>query len=108
MQPGIEIFEQHAKLNERVRAAQLVLTGEGEIDDQTLMGKGVGEIANICRALSIDCVALAGVMSVLEQANTKFTAMYALSPGLVDKQTALREPTVWLERLTTKVATEWR
>jgi glycerate 2-kinase len=108
IQLGIEIFEHYAKLKECVRKAQLVLTGEGAIDNQTLMGKGVGEIANVCRALDIPCVALAGVVPEPEKAKMKFRAIYALSPGLTDKQNALREPAAWLERLATRVAAEWR
>jgi glycerate kinase len=108
MEPGIDIFERHAKLHDRVNAAQLVLTGEGALDAQTLMGKGVGEIANVCQKAGVPCVGLAGIVPEPEKANEKFRAAYALTPTLTDKESALREPALWLERLTAKVAADWK
>ena len=106
MEPGIDIFERHAQLHERVKAAQLVLTGEGALDAQTLMGKGVGEIANVCQQFQIPCVGLAGVVPEPEKAKQKFKATYALT-GLTDKESALKEPALWLERAAAKAAAEW-
>ena len=107
MEPGIDIFERHAKLTERVKAAQLVITGEGALDAQTLMGKGVGEIANLCQRLTVPCLGLAGVVPDPERAKEKFRATYALTPELTDKESALREPALWLERLAAKAAEHW-
>jgi len=108
MEPGIDIFERHACLAERVKSAQLVITGEGALDAQTLMGKGVGEIANVAQRLAVPCIALAGVVPEPEKAKQKFKATYALTPDLTDKESALREPALWLERLAAKVAAEWK
>lgn len=107
MEPGIDIFERHAKLEARVKSAQLVITGEGALDAQTLMGKGVGEIANVCRKLGVPCIGLAGVVPEPEKAKEKFLATHALTPDLTDKESALREPALWLERLAAKVAAEY-
>jgi glycerate kinase len=108
LEPGIEIFECHARLAERVKSAQLVITGEGALDAQTLMGKGVGEIANVCQRLGVPCIGMAGVVPEPEKAKEKFKATHALTPDLTDKESALREPELWLERLAAKVATKWR
>lgn len=107
MEPGIDIFERHARLAERVKSAQLVITGEGALDAQTLMGKGVGEIANVCQKLGVPCIGMAGVVPEPEKAKEKFMATHALTPDLTDKESALREPELWLERLAAKVAKEW-
>jgi glycerate kinase len=108
MEPGIDIFERHAKLAERVKSAQLVVTGEGALDAQTLMGKGVGEVANICQKLGVPCLGMAGVVPEPEKAKEKFKATHALTPDLTDKESALREPEMWLERLAAKVAGGWK
>jgi glycerate kinase len=108
MEPGIDIFSRHAKLAERVKSAQLVISGEGALDAQTLMGKGVGEIANICRNLRVPCIGMAGVVPEPEKAKEKFKETYALTPDFTDKESALREPGLWLERLAAKVAGGWR
>lgn len=44
----------------RMRAARFVVTGEGRLDDQTLTGKAVGEVATRCRAAGVGCHAVVG------------------------------------------------
>jgi glycerate 2-kinase len=46
--------------DERMRAAAFVVTGEGRIDDQTLEGKIVGEVATRCRQGGVTCHAVVG------------------------------------------------
>ena len=108
LEPGIDIFARHANLGERIKDAQLVITGEGALDAQTLMGKGVGEIANLCRERGVPCLGLAGVVSEPERSQDKFKATFAITPGLTDKASALREPALWLERLAGQAAADWR
>lgn len=46
--------------DERMRAAAFVVTGEGGIDEQTLQGKLVGEVATRCRQAGVPCHAVVG------------------------------------------------
>jgi glycerate kinase len=46
--------------DERMRAAAFVVTGEGRIDEQTLQGKIVGEVATRCRQAGVPCHAAVG------------------------------------------------
>ena len=46
--------------DERMRAAPFVVTGEGKLDDQTLQGKIVGELATRCRQSGVPCHAVVG------------------------------------------------
>jgi glycerate 2-kinase len=46
--------------DERMRAAAFVVTGEGRIDEQTLEGKIVGEVATRCRQSGVTCHAVVG------------------------------------------------
>src|SRR6185436_3670498 len=48
------------KLAQRLRAVDLVITAEGAIDESTLMGKGVGQLARQSRASNVPCIGLAG------------------------------------------------
>ena len=43
-----------------MRAARFVVTGEGRLDDQTLSGKVVGELATRCRQAGVACHAVVG------------------------------------------------
>jgi glycerate 2-kinase len=44
----------------RMRGAAFVVTGEGSLDDQTLQGKIVGEVATRCRQGGVTCHAIVG------------------------------------------------
>jgi glycerate kinase len=44
----------------RMRAAAFVVTGEGQLDEQTLQGKIVGEVATRCRQGGVACHAVVG------------------------------------------------
>jgi glycerate kinase len=83
-----------------------VITGEGAIDAQSLMGKGVGEIAALCRSLGVPCVGLAGTVENPAAAQTLFHATYALVPDLTDRASALSDAARWLEHAAASAA--WR
>jgi len=104
--PGFAMFSDATKFEERVRNAHVVLTGEGALDDQTLMGKGVGEVAQLCRRLGIPCLGLAGVVPNPDAARKIFDAVFALD-AITDRDSALRQPSLWLERMTATVAAYW-
>jgi glycerate 2-kinase len=46
--------------DKRMRAAAFVVTGEGRLDEQTLQGKIVGEVATRCRQGGVACHAVVG------------------------------------------------
>jgi glycerate kinase len=60
VESGFDLFARQARLEKHIRAADLVVTGEGSLDAQTEMGKGVGQIGRLCRHCGVPCVALAG------------------------------------------------
>jgi glycerate kinase len=43
-----------------MRASRFVVTGEGRLDEQSLMGKVVGEVATRCRQAGVACHAVVG------------------------------------------------
>jgi glycerate kinase len=101
--PGFELFEREAALRHRLKTAELVLTGEGALDNSTLMGKGVGEIAWRCRQLRIPCFGFAGRIEGSARLNRLFDQTYSLTDvaGLADAQA---RPACWLTRLAKQLA----
>ncbi len=100
---GFEIFSHAADLEKRLRKTDLVLTGEGAIDRQTVMGKGVGQVALLCKKLEIPCIGIAGV--VLEKA--KAEKLFAQTRGLTEitsLKKAKTSPAQFLEKLTEEIA----
>lgn len=97
-QPGFELFARYAKLDRHLRAADLVITGEGAIDRSTLMGKGTGEIAQLCRARKTPCLGLAGCLAPGIRRNQLFCGVRALTDLTTVRQAKAR-PAEWLARL---------
>ena len=105
--PGFGLFAEHTGLKARLAEADLVLTGEGSIDKSTLMGKGVGELAALCRGAKIPCLGLAGAVNDRAAAAQFFTRTHAMSPDLTDRATAMANNAEWLARLASHAATAW-
>jgi glycerate kinase len=111
LESGFDIFARQARLGDRIRAAQLVITGEGAIDASTLMGKGVGEVARLCNEAGIPCIGLAGTLRdstfVGQSKGHGFARLFGMSPHLTTSAVAMRDPQVWLPRLAAKAARDW-
>lgn len=104
LRPGFGLFAHHAGLEEKLHNVDLVLTGEGAIDASTQMGKGVGELALLCRRLGVPCIALGGVVPDPESSAKVFTRTHALVPDFVSREEAFSQPAQCLERLARRVA----
>jgi glycerate 2-kinase len=105
--PGFGLFADHTGLKERLAGADLVVTGEGAIDSSTLMGKGVGELALLCRQENIPCLGLGGVVPDRVAAGKVFTRTFALTPDLTDRESACANAGEWLIRLAEQAAAAW-
>jgi glycerate kinase len=103
MRPGFDLIARQARLEQRMGAADLVITGEGAIDHSTLMGKGVGQVAECCRRLSVPCIGLTGMVSVARGMSQLFAQAHALTE-LISLAQAKARPAYWLERLAQRVA----
>jgi glycerate kinase len=60
---GVESVAETVDLAGKIRGADLVITGEGRLDDQSLRGKVVCGVADIAKRLGVPTVAIAGQMS---------------------------------------------
>jgi glycerate kinase len=58
--PGAAFVLDAIGFDDRMRAAAFVVTGEGRLDEQTLQGKIVGEVATRCRQGGVTCHAVVG------------------------------------------------
>lgn len=62
MRSGIDLVMDAVKLRDRISQADLVITGEGKLDRQSVEGKTVSGVARLCRELGKPCVAIAGIV----------------------------------------------
>lgn len=63
LQPGIELVIETLQLEEAIQGADLVITGEGRLDSQTLYGKTPIGVARVAKKFGIPTIALVGGMS---------------------------------------------
>jgi glycerate kinase len=60
LRPGVEIVLETARFDERVRDADLVITGEGRTDFQTAMGKAPAGVAAAAKRHGVPVICLSG------------------------------------------------
>lgn len=64
LRPGIDIVMEAVGLEDAIRAADLVITGEGRIDSQTIHGKTPIGVARVAKRHGKPVIAIAGCLSV--------------------------------------------
>jgi glycerate 2-kinase len=62
LRPGIEIIIEAVKLEQAIKDADLVITGEGKIDSQTIYGKAPIGVAKIAKKYNVPGVAVAAII----------------------------------------------
>ncbi|HUS35104.1 MAG TPA: glycerate kinase [Verrucomicrobiae bacterium] len=105
--PGFDIFAEAANLSTRLAQAGLVISGEGAMDEQSLMGKGVGSLCQLCRATGVKFIGLAGSLSTDVRARFKFEAnlaLFGIVPDLAFLDQAKAEPAKYLRLLASEAA----
>ena len=80
LKPGAALIGEAVGLEDRVRAADLVLTGEGRLDGQTAFGKTTLHVAQLGRVAGKPVVCLTGALGPGSEAVTReFAAVESLS-----------------------------
>jgi glycerate kinase len=62
LRPGIEITIEIVKLEQAIKDADLVITGEGKIDSQTIYGKAPIGVARIAKKYNVPVIAVAAII----------------------------------------------
>jgi glycerate kinase len=106
--PGAELVFELTGLAEAVSTADLVVTGEGSLDAQTLHGKAPAAVAALARDKGVRAVAVAGqvLLSHGELTAAGLEAAYALVDEATSRQEALDAPGPLLERIGARIARE--
>lgn len=89
LRPGIDIVFDEIHLKERIKNVDLVITGEGRMDAQTLMGKTPAGVAKLAKAQQKKVVAFAGCFGEgIEQCMESglFDACYSITDGLSEEE----------------------
>lgn len=60
LKPGIEMVIERVNLAKAIEGAHLVVTGEGQIDQQTIYGKTPIGVARVAKRFNVPVIAIAG------------------------------------------------
>ncbi|MGD8109987.1 glycerate kinase [Vibrio sp. TRT 17S01] len=109
LKPGIEIVLETVNLKEIVKDADIVFTGEGRIDSQTVHGKTPMGVAQVAKLYDIPVIALAGCTGHGYQAvyQCGIDAVFAAVPRAMSLQDAMKESDFNLADLAENVARLW-
>ncbi|REF26889.1 glycerate kinase [Xenorhabdus cabanillasii] len=109
LQSGVEIVIETLKLEKMIQGADLVITGEGRMDSQTIYGKTPIGVARIARKFGIPVIALVGGMSkdyhIVHQHG--LDAVFSIIPEACTLADALTNSVDNLQVLARNIATVW-
>lgn len=107
---GVDIVIQATGLEEIVKGADLVITGEGKIDRQTLFGKTPIGVAKTAKKHKVPVIALAGNVaddsSVVHQEGIE--ALFSIVPGVMLLEDALLNGAKYVENTAANIAAVWK
>ncbi|MFF0266369.1 glycerate kinase [Kribbella sp. NPDC004536] len=106
LRPGIELVLEMVRFSEQLAGVDLVVTGEGALDEQTLHGKAVAGVAAAAGAVPV--VAVCGVNKLAPEQLKEIgvAAAYALTDVEPDVRRCIAEPRPLLEALGERIAVE--
>ncbi len=108
LRPGAAVVQQLTGLEEALDGVDLVITGEGSLDSQTLSGKAPAGVAEAARRAGVPVVAVAGqcLLDADALASAGFRAAYALVDEASSPEESFDAPGPLLERLGARIAKE--
>ena len=106
---GAAIIAEHTRLADDIAAAQLVITGEGRFDDQSLHGKVVSALAAGARSHHIPVLVLAGQVTLDDAARREagIAAALSITDHAGSVQRAIEDAANQLEALAEVTAATW-
>ncbi|OQP06745.1 glycerate kinase [Geobacillus sp. 46C-IIa] len=107
---GVDIVIETVQLAERVKGADLVITGEGRIDGQTVFGKTPIGVAKTAKRFGVPVIGIAGSLgddsaAVLDHG---IDALFTIVPGVVSLEKALKDAEYYLSQAARHIASVYR
>ena len=105
MERGVDVVINYTKLTEKLVEADLVITGEGQVDSQTASGKTPMGVAQAAQYLGIPTIVMAGsVGSGIELLYPYgIVSVHSIVNSPMSLETAVKEASILLEKSTEQV-----
>ncbi|MGG0738246.1 glycerate kinase [Niallia taxi] len=107
---GVDIVMEAAKLSDIIAGADLVITGEGKIDGQTIFGKTPIGVAKTAKKHGVPVIGIAGNIASDSDAVHEYgiDAIFSIIPGVVSLQEAFLHADEFVERTARNIASVWQ
>lgn len=107
--PGVELVAELSRLSEAVQGADLVITGEGRLDEQTLHGKTPAGVAAVARAAGVPTIAIVGTLGQGYQRlrEVGIVAAFSITSGPMTLQAACSDASRLLRERASDVMQVW-
>jgi len=98
LRSGVELLIETVRLEEKLRGADLLITGEGKLDEQTLSGKLPLGVARLAAKYRIPAIAIAGAFDGDQKRfhDEGFASVLTIAPRPVDLETSFRNASSWI------------
>lgn len=106
MQPGFEVVRQLVRLDEKIKEADLVITGEGKTDAQTQYGKTPFGVAQVAKKYNKPVISLAGTLGddYQELYQKGFDAIFSITDRPMPLSEAISDAAILLEDAAERIA----
>ena len=91
LRPGFDVVAHIVELEEKIRKAEVVITGEGKLDRQTLEGKAPAGVALLARKFGKRVFAIVGRAAPDQHVRDTFDGIYELGGSIPQARELLRE-----------------
>ncbi len=105
---GFDMVASQIDLEARVASADLVITGEGRLDEQSLQGKGPVGVARLARRLGRKIVGVAGSVDDSPGLRAQFDLLIGIKPAAMPLDEAMRRTGELIESAVSAHATPLR
>ncbi len=98
--PGIELVMEAIQFADKLQGADLIITGEGKLDAQTLSGKVIAGVCRQARKHGIATIALCGGMELAAEQMEQIglLAGFSIVPKPCNLEQAMAQAAVWAEK----------
>lgn len=98
---GAEVLFEMNKLDPLLSKADLVITGEGSLDEQSLQGKASVILAEKCRQAGKRITFIGGKIPSQHspEINSCFNGVFSIAPGPVSLEESIKNASQWLENM---------
>lgn len=100
---GFDLLADLLKLDSRVKNANLVITGEGSIDHQSLSGKGPVALARLAKQHSVPVIGLCGITDQPARDSGIFQSLHALADTGLPFETLIKEAGPLLTQMASEI-----